>query len=144
MKLPIPPKGRKLGLNIVALTKFREPRFTMECMAKVREEIEDVMTTSDFLSGAPFSWITLSVSFGLKNDEQPTFGRISKKYGDLPLSIEINVRELVDAEPTEFANRLRLAVLTALLAAGRMYDRPLDGLQRLASADCLSSSGWVN
>jgi hypothetical protein len=84
-----PPHNRKLGLIGVALTKARNPKGDVAALSSVRDELERVIIEEGYLEGAPFSWVTISIRFGIKTEAEPRHQPINKKYGDLPLAIEI-------------------------------------------------------
>lgn len=126
-----PPHSRKLGLIGVALVKARLPKSFSAALDTVRDEIEAVMISSGFLSGAAFSWVTIAVRYGLKNEEVPHFSRVSKKYGDLPLAIEVDTHELLKADLTQACAVIRRATVRALVAAAEKYDRPQSAIEAL-------------
>jgi hypothetical protein len=127
-----PPHDVKLGFGGVALTTARVPKTDFEAFAAVRAELEPILVASDYLKDAPFSWVTLVMRYGLKNEENPHYDRISKKYGDLPLPIEVDVHEMLGASMDELRIVFRRATLRALIHAGEKYRRPVDALQDLA------------
>lgn len=79
MTPPRPKHNRRLGLIGVALTLTRNNRETGKALDAVRDEIESVMDECGYLIGAPFSWVTVSVRFGLVNAAVPSYGAVSKK-----------------------------------------------------------------
>jgi len=83
------------------------------------------------LAEAPFSWVTIAIRYGLKNDDKPSYQKINKKYGDLPLAIEIDTHELIDAAPHELKLIYKKAVLKALVHAGHRFQRPTEGLEAM-------------
>ncbi|TVP81442.1 MAG: hypothetical protein EA353_01530 [Puniceicoccaceae bacterium] len=95
----------------------------------VRDSIEQLIIESGFLLEAPFSWVTISIRYGLKNDEVPHYGKINKRYGDLPLSIEVDTHELIDVTLEELTKKFKITVLKALIHAGKKYDRPTEMLE---------------
>ncbi|MBP6865885.1 MAG: immunity protein 39 [Candidatus Didemnitutus sp.] len=126
-----PPHTRKLGLLGVALVKARLPKTVSAALDAVRDEVEAVMISSGFLTGAPFAWVTIAVRYGLKNEEAPHFGRVNRKFGDLPLSIEVDTHQLQHADLSQARTVVRQAVVRALLAAAARYDRPSDAIEAL-------------
>lgn len=120
---------RKLGLCAAAMTMARLPRYTIEVATQVRDEIERVMIDSDYLSGAPFEWVTISLRYGLKNEEEPHYEPIDKHYFDLPLAIELDTNELVDASREEMKKAFEIATLKALVSAGKKFKLPYAQLQ---------------
>ena len=125
-----PAYGRRLGLLGASLTKARLNPHTIKALGFVRDELELLLDNADYLKEAPFSWVTLSLRFGLKNDDKPSYERINIKYGDLPLAIELDVHELVDVSIDELKTRFKVAVLKALIHAGRKYNCPVCELER--------------
>jgi len=68
----------------------------------VRNKYEAELIDSNSFEHKPFSWIGLIIRFGHKNDDAPNFEPISKKHGDLPLTIEIDSKKLPHATQQEF------------------------------------------
>ena len=66
----------------------------MEALTAVRDELEAVLIESGYCEGAPFSWVTLSIRYGLKEESEPHYQAINKKYGDLPLAIEVPIEKM--------------------------------------------------
>lgn len=133
MKKPAqPPHGGKLGLVGVSLTMARVPKSTLDAFKAVEEELEPILEKSGYLSDAPFSWVTLAIRFGLKNEEKPRYMAINKEYGDLPLAIEVDVHEMLGAQLDELQRIFRAASLRALIHAGEKYGRPTAALRNLA------------
>jgi len=126
-----PPHNRKLGLNGVALTKQRNNRHDTKALTEVRDELEKVIIDSKYLEDAPFSWITIAVRYGLKNDDKPSYQAVNKKYGDLPLAIEVDIQELIGASLDELKLIFKQAVLKALIHAGEKFERPTDALEKM-------------
>ena len=120
---------RKLGLLGASLTKARPPRHDLAVMGEVRDDLEAVMIESGYLDGAPFEWVTLALRYGLKDEDAPHYQRISKKYGDLPLGIELDTHELIEADRDELKRLFTLATLKALIHAGKKYGLPTWSLE---------------
>jgi hypothetical protein len=121
--------NRKLGLLGAAMTTLRLPRYTMEIGKMVRDEIEVMMLDSGYLDGAPFEWVTISLRYGLKNEDEPKFEPVNKSHGDLPLAIELDTRELAVASREEMRLAFEIATLKALIAAGRKFNLEYSRLQ---------------
>ena len=66
-----PPHNRKLGLSGITLTEQKNNRHDAKALTAVRDPVEKVMIESRYLEGAPFSWVTIAVRYGLKNDDKP-------------------------------------------------------------------------
>jgi len=124
-----PPHNRKLGLCGVSLTKARLHRENERATNQVRDEIEFIIVDSGFIEGAPFSWVTIAIRYGLKNEQEPHYQRVNKKYGDLPLAIEVDTHDMLSASFDTLLQVYRRAVLLALIHAGNKYQRPVDQLE---------------
>ncbi len=132
MKNPPKPKhGRTLGLLGIALTKARNPRNSMPAMLQVREEIERVLIDTGYCENAEFSNVVIAVRFGLKEELFPNYQAINKKYGELPLGIEVSVEEMQGASLNKMKRIFKSAVLRSLIHAGEKYKRPIAELERL-------------
>lgn len=132
-----PPHGRVLGLFGVSLTKARLPKGCKAVLASVRDELEQMMLDTDYLQDASFSWVTVAVRFGLTDALDPVVAAINKRYGELPLSIEVDVGRLQGRTLAEQRIAYLRAVALALCIAGRKYgrsDASLAALTLLAEA----------
>jgi len=126
-----PPHNRKLGIMGVSLTKARPNRHDLPAMEAVQDEIESVIIDSGYLINAPFNWVTISLRYGLKDEQTPHYQKINKKYGDLPLAIEIDTHRLLDASLEQLKGIFREAVVKALVHAGEKYKLPTDHLKEI-------------
>jgi hypothetical protein len=129
-----PPHNRKLGLSGIALTEQRNNRLDAQALSAVRDDVEKVLVESRFLDDAPFSWVTIAVRYGLKNDDKPSYQSINKRYGDLPLAIEIDTHELIGASLENLKSVFGKAVLKALIHAGKKFARPVTSLERMLAS----------
>lgn len=68
-----PPDNRKLGLLEVPLTKQRLRPQWGAALDWVGDDIEQIIINSSFLKNAPFSWVTIAVRYGLKDDDNPSY-----------------------------------------------------------------------
>lgn len=124
-----PPHDRKFSLSAVSLTKARPNRFDMPAMKAAGRDIEGILIETGFLTDAPFSWVTTILRYGLKNEDVPHYEKINKRYGDLPLAIEVDTHELIGATLEELTVKFKVAALKALIHAGKKYDRPTEQLE---------------
>ena len=117
------PKGhdRKLGLLGADLVVVHFKVDRVKLLGAIRDQVEALMIESDYLGRAPFRWITLSLRSGLKNDIEPSYRRINAKYGDLPMTIEMDVSELQFAVEEEVRRAYLTATLRALAHAARKF-----------------------
>ena len=126
-----PNHGRRLALSGISLTKAKIGDAGL-ALNGVRDELESLLDGCGYLAGAPFSWVTISLRFGLKHEQAPHYQGINKKYGDLALAIELGIKHerwLRDAPRMELIEVFRRASLIALVHAGRKYDRPVARLE---------------
>lgn len=114
--------NRKLGLSGAAMTTARIPKFSIEVGTVVRDELEAEMIDCGYLECAPFDWITISLRYGIKNEEEPHYEPINKEYGDIPLAIELDTNELVLCDRQEMKRAFEIAALKALIHAGQKFD----------------------
>lgn len=125
------PKTR-LGLMGIDLVKCRIRNF-FKAAESIENEFNLFLTTKWFNnSSISFLWVTLALRYGLKNDEKPHYGRISKKHHDLPLAIEFNAHELLWADKhgaDALALLFKIEVLKALIHAGVKYKLPVEELE---------------
>lgn len=108
----------------------------MQALDQVGNELERVLIETEFFANTPFSWITLSIRFGMKTEAKPHFQRISKKYGDLPLAIEVETAQMIGANLEQLKTLFRCAALRALLAAAERYNCPDARLREMLAACC--------
>lgn len=124
-----PPHDRKLGLLGTSLTKARLNKHGGKALNLVRHDLEQLLVESNFLNDAPFSWVTVSIRYGLKDEEAPHYEKINQRYGDLPLAIEVDTHELMGATLEELTLKFKVATLKALIDAGRKFERPTEQLE---------------
>ncbi|MBN9565609.1 MAG: immunity protein 39 [Alphaproteobacteria bacterium] len=122
--------NRKLVFSGVALVKGSLQHNAMR--VPLRKELERLMIESGYLERAPFVWVGLIFRYGLVNETVPHYQRINKKYGDLPLAIELDMRVLMEADehdPELLKEYFEIAALDSLIHAGRKYKLNTTGLE---------------
>ena len=129
MPIAKPPHGGKLGLIGIALTQQRSNPHTMAALSSARDELEAVILNSEYLEEAPFSWVTVAVRYGSKNDDESKYQRIDIKYGDLPLSIEIDTHQTIEISQLDLELLFKKYGLKALVHAGEKYGLIVDSLK---------------
>ena len=92
-------------------------------------EVEALLLDSNFFDSAPFWWVALIYRKGLKNDLAPEIRRINKKYGELPVAFEIDVRLLYRQDDETIYRVYCASALWALIHVGRKYDLPTAALE---------------
>lgn len=121
--------NRKLGLCGAALTTTRIPNFDIDVGSMVRDDLEKLMLDCGYLENAPFEWVTISLRYGLKNEDEPHYEPINKEYGDLPLAIELDTHDLVGCSREEMQELFEVAALKALVHAGRKHKLAYSALE---------------
>ncbi len=93
-------------------------------MGEIMDEMERLMIETGYLDNAPFKWVGLILRYGLKNEDEPHYQRINKKYGDLPVAIELDTNELRNASREELKEIFTIATLKVLVHVARKYGLP--------------------
>jgi hypothetical protein len=89
--------------------------------------IEELIIKSSFLEKAPFSWISLSYSFGLNNNLKVKYHAIDKEIGDILISVELDIKILqwADIHNLDLLHDIfMMAALEALIQLGKKYKLP--------------------
>ena len=118
--------NRKLVVGGAALTEARNNRHCVSVAGEIMDELEPVMVSTRYLDNAPFKWLGLILRFGLKNDEEPSYQRINKKHGDLPVAIELDTHELQHASRDQLKEIFTIATLKVLVHVAQKYGLPAD------------------
>ena len=87
-------------------------------------ELQNLLIDSGYFSDPRFTWVGLSVLYGLKNDEKAKFEGISKKYQDLSMVRELDMRVLLTADENDvdmLMDFFKIAALDSLIEAGKKY-----------------------
>ncbi|GHS93166.1 hypothetical protein AGMMS49949_06150 [Alphaproteobacteria bacterium] len=94
-------------------------------MDEIKEEYLGFLNASGYFDNAPFLWVSLMIRYGLKNDKLTTYaGRMSKKYGDIPLAKELDMRVLLTADENDVGmlkDFFEIAALDSMMDAGKKY-----------------------
>lgn len=114
--------NRSLVLSGAAMTTARIPRFSIEVGSAVRDDLEAIMLDCGYLDNAPFTWVGVSLRYGLKNEEVPHYQGIDDEDGEIALAIELDTNELRACDREELRAAFELATLKALVHAGKKYD----------------------
>lgn len=113
------------GVDLVGASLENDLRIYKE----IREYLQPIMIESGYLEGSPFLWIGIIFRYGLKNETAPHYKRISQKYGDLSLAMELDMRILLTAEETDLKllrEFFEIAALDCLIHVGKKYKRPTE------------------
>ena len=72
--------------------------------------------------GQRFETISVVILYGLKNTTRdPEIGRVLKKYKELPLTFELDVREIFELDRESLAHRFEVATLESLVPVAERY-----------------------
>jgi hypothetical protein len=107
-----------------------------KCYEKIRNLLESLMIDSGYLENAPFLWVGVVFGYGLKTEIKPHYQRINKKYGDLPVNMELDMRVLLttDAMSEDLLYEfLLIAALDVLIHAGKKYKLKTAALEEIRS-----------
>lgn len=127
-------KHPNLATSAVSLVQLRiKDKNTILNAKKARDKIRQLLTEMLYLDKAPFTWITFIYRYGEANKfEKPEIGCISKKYGDLPVTVEIASDWIEYASFNDEAMLEQIFESTALMAliyVGKKYKLPIEGLE---------------
>ena len=100
---------------------------------RARDQIEQEIIQSGYFENAPFSWVGITIRYGLVNETKPHYQKIDAKDGELPLAIEIDVRRLLGSTEDEMTAVYRKATLIALAHAGEKYRLNVSRIDQLLS-----------
>jgi hypothetical protein len=126
-----PKHGRRLVLSGVSLTIARLNKNNPKAAQIVRDEIEQLIIENKYLEGAPFSWVGITIRYGLKYEEKPHYFRIDKKDGELPLAIEIDTHDIINVPLENLIKIFKRAILVCLVDAGKKYNRPYEVFEKM-------------
>ena len=119
-------QDRKIVLGGASLTMARANRHDLPVMGEIMDELESIMIDIGYLDKAPFKWVGLILRYGLTNEDAPHYQRINKKHGDLPVAIELDVHDLVDASREVLKKIFLVATLKVLVHVGQKYELPYE------------------
>lgn len=89
-----------------------------------QDPIEQLIIQSNFLKDAPFLWIGLTYRYGIQNNLKVEFQKISKKYGDLSVAIELDMEILKWSDQNNLqllSDILTIAALESIIQIGQKY-----------------------
>ena len=100
-------------------------------MVKVCDELEPVLISAGFFDEAPFKYVSLIIRYGLVNNTKPEYQPIIKRYGELPIAVELDMNMLRSADKNGTLKQIfDLATLEALIDVGKKYQLPIESLVR--------------
>ena len=126
------PHNRRLAFSGAAMTNARlRGNKTFIASEIVRDELEYQLVASDYFNDDLFTNVGISIRYGLKYAEEPIYWKINKKYSELPLAIEVDVNDMIEADQEQMNAIFRKAALVALVHAGEKYGLKVDRMKEL-------------
>ena len=96
--------------------------------SEVRDELEAMLVETGFFERAPFRWIGLMFRYSDETNLVPEFEPIDPSDGELPMTIELELRS-VRRLPREEAKRVhQLAAIDAIISAAQKFGLPDEAL----------------
>jgi hypothetical protein len=134
MRLPSMTNTRRLNLGAVSLVKGRV-RNDIQTMTVVRDQIESALGESGWFPLAPFNSVSLIIRYGTKTDLTPIFQGINKRYEELQVAVELDMKELRMAhrEPGKLESIVRKAISASLYGVAHKYDLSTHFLEQYLS-----------
>lgn len=93
-----------------------------------QDKIEKILIDSNFFENMPFKWVGLLYLYGIKNSLIPKYEKINKKYGYLPIEVELKMEilEWADQNNLELLHDIfMVGALEALIHVGKKYKLPI-------------------
>ena len=131
--------NKKLVLGAVSLTTQKPNRFALKVMSEIRAELDVLLKDKGFIANAPFSQIGIIFQYGLVNATEPKYQKINIKYGDLPVTIELDASELFKAKATQTELKviMKNSALIVLKDIAKKYNLRADIFQ------CFLIAGYI-
>jgi len=88
------------------------------------EYYQDLLISSGYFSDSRFTWVGMTIRYGLKNDKKTEFQGIDKKYECIDLAKELDMRILLTADENDvnmLMDFFKIASLDSLIEAGKKY-----------------------
>lgn len=123
--------GKDFTSNSVGIIKGRV-RNGSRISELVDQKIDSLIKDKKWIEGQKFIYVLMTFLYGTKNNLKVNFGRINKKYGDLSISVELDMKiiEWADQYNLELLSDIfTIAALEALIQVGHKYKIPTDFLE---------------
>lgn len=91
--------------------------------------LDSILRQNNLLQNQPFLWVHLDYLYGTKNDLKVVYDKIHKKWGDLPIELELDmeVLEWADQNNLELLHDIfMIAALEAVIQVGEKYKFPTE------------------
>ncbi|MAP23937.1 MAG: hypothetical protein CMM87_00165 [Rickettsiales bacterium] len=117
------PFDRRIGFIGVALV-FENMQKDGKAWQEIKPTLDHLLRSNDVWAQAPFLYAQLAYRYGIKNDLKVEFQRINKKYGALPIALELDMHILEWADQHNYAllrDIFMVAALEALVQVCKKY-----------------------
>jgi hypothetical protein len=110
-------------------------RHSGKIMVQMQEEYLDFLNSSGYFDGAPFLWVSMIIRYGLKNEKETHYDRITKsdkECGMMPLYKELDMRVLMTADENDVGmlkDFFEIAALDSMIDAGKKYKLKTQSLE---------------
>ena len=112
----------KFLLNAISMTRKRPPHFDIESMYLARDSLNSFAERVGLFGGQKFESISVIIGYGLVDTTRdPEIGRVLKKYKELPVTIELDIREVCKLDRESLALRFEVAILESLVRVAEKY-----------------------
>lgn len=115
-------------LGAVALVRGRI-RDSVQIGSRVQEKVESLLLEQGFFQSAPFDCIGLILRIGEQLVIEPKYQSVNQA-GELPISIELDMKQLRAVSSVEVERIYTWATLEALLHVASTFDLPCELLRR--------------
>ncbi len=89
-----------------------------------RNYFQDLLVSSNYFEETKFTWVGFIIRYGLKNETKSHFKGINRKYEDLDIAKELDMRVLLTADENDvdmLQDCFKIAALDSLIEAGIKY-----------------------
>jgi hypothetical protein len=91
-------------------------------MVKVCDTLEPIINEKNLFLKMPFKYISLIIRYGETTNLNPEIQPILKRYGELPVSIEVNIKLLQDfSKKGEIYDLILFLTLSTLIKVGLSF-----------------------
>lgn len=122
------PFDRRISLGAVDLV-FGRVRSDGKLRTRIKKYLDHFLKKHGYYFHAPFLWVDLIYLHGTKNDLKVQFQKVGKKYGDLPITIELDMEMLQWADQNNLLllhDIFMIGALEALIQVGKKYKLPTE------------------
>ncbi|CAO5682730.1 MAG: hypothetical protein HEEMFOPI_01770 [Holosporales bacterium] len=125
------PFDRRISFCAAALVKGRIYD-DFNCWDKIKTYLNILLKKTEYFQTDKFLYVQLLYRYGIKNNLKVDFGRINKKYGDLPIAVELDMEILMWADKNNIDllhDIFMIAALEALIQVCNRYKLPKEAIE---------------